>query len=288
MKIAFEPQLTADGSYTFISPDFAEAYHSHFGAQQEAFGKFVQPCQIAAHVQETGAIRILDICYGLGYNSAAALTTIAQANPDAKIELVALDLDRRPAQAAIAHNLLNAYPLTVQEQLTTLVQTGAVRRDRLQARFLPGDARQTLATLDPGQFIADAIFLDPFSPPKCPQLWTVEFIALVARYLAPTGTLATYSCAAAVRSALLSAGLHIGSSPAVGRKAPGTIARWHESNLPPLSRQEQEHLQTRAAIPYRDRDRSQTAAAIQAQRATEQAASDLEPTSRWQRRWFKS
>jgi tRNA U34 5-methylaminomethyl-2-thiouridine-forming methyltransferase MnmC len=288
MTIAFEPQLTADGSYTFISPDFAEAYHSHFGAQQEAFGKFVQPCQIAAHVRETGAIRILDICYGLGYNSAAALTTIAQANPDAKIELVALDLDRRPAQAAIAHQLLDAYPLVVQEQLTALVQTGEVRRDRLQARFLPGDARHTLARLEPGQFLADAIFLDPFSPPNCPQLWTVDFIALVARYLAPTGTLATYSCAAAVRSALLSAGLHIGSSPAVGRKAPGTIARWYESNLPPLSRQEQEHLQTRAAIPYRDRDLSQTAAAIQAQRATEQAASDLEPTSRWKRRWFKS
>jgi hypothetical protein len=38
------------------------------------------------------------------------------------------------------------------------------------------------------------------------------------------GLLATYSCAAAVRTALLAADLQIGSTPPVGRRSPGTVA----------------------------------------------------------------
>ena len=116
-------------------------------------------------------------------------------------------------------------------------------------------------------FKADAIFLDPFSPPQCPHLWTIEFIQLVSQCLQIDGLLATYSCAAAVRTALLNAKLNIASTSPVGRKAPGTVARFNtlchvneegnSLNSPlhqfrALSQSEKEHLLTRAAVPYRD------------------------------------
>lgn len=283
--MSFTPQPTADGSATFFSTEFDEAFHSHFGAYQEAAGKFVGPCRLREQAQTQDRLVLLDVCYGLGYNSAAALAAIWDVNPACQIELIALDISDRPAQDANQQRLLHHWPQPIADALAILAHAHRLTTPQLQAQFWVGDARQTLQQLASSSGPADAIFLDPFSPPKCPQLWTVEFLGLLAQYLAPTGYLATYSCAAAVRTALLMAGLQIGSTPAIGRKAPGTVARWQRADLPPLSLQEQEHLQTRAAVPYRDRALNAAAAEILAQRVQEQANCTLESTGQWKRRW---
>ena len=127
-------------------------------------------------------------------------------------------------------------------------------------------------------------FKGPFSPPNCPQLWTVEFLERVAKCLSSSGRLATYSCAAAVRTALITIGLKIGSTPPVGRRSPGTVASWSSTDLPMLSQQEQEHLLTRAAIPYRDPQLSDSTEVILHRRQQEQYTSSLEPTSHWRKR----
>ncbi len=277
----FTPQRTADGSHTFFSSSFHELFHSHYGARQEAIGKFVQPTGIPT-LATTGQVTILDICYGLGYNTAAALETIWAVDPNCRVTVVGLELDPQVPQAAIPL-LADCFP-AVQPVLATLANHGHVKNDRLTARLLFGDARQTLKTLATECLIAEAIFLDPFSPPRCPQLWTVEFLNLVATCLAPSGIIATYSCAAAVRSALLAIGLDIGSTAPIGRQAPGTVAARQPDHLPPLAPHEQEHLATRAAVPYRDPTLQDSPATIVARRQAEQADSTLEPTSRWKQR----
>jgi tRNA U34 5-methylaminomethyl-2-thiouridine-forming methyltransferase MnmC len=276
---------TADGSFTFFSALFQESFHSHFGAYQEALGKFVEPTQLISKAQQS-SLKLLDICYGLGYNSAAALDAIWKHNPDCQVELVGLELDRQVPQAALAQGLLQVWPMPIQEVLAELARQDEVDQPGLSARLLFGDARQTIQQVAKSWFQADVIFLDPFSPPRCPQLWTVEFLGWVSRCLAPTGTLATYSCAAAVRNALRLAGLQVGSSPPVGRRAPGTLARWSPEDLPPLSQQELEHLQTQAGIPYRDPQLRDSAELILRHRRQEQQASQRESTSNWKRRWY--
>lgn len=87
----FTPQLTEDGSYTFFSPEFQETFHSSFGAKQEAEVRYIEPCQIKELATQQYTIRILDVCYGLGYNSAAALEAIWSVNPQCQIELIALE-----------------------------------------------------------------------------------------------------------------------------------------------------------------------------------------------------
>lgn len=281
----FQTQLTDDGSHTFFSPEFEEAFHSTSGAKQEAEEKFIRPCQIAEKAANKDDFNLLDICYGLGYNSAAALATIWRVNPNCKVNLIALELDLSVPQQAIACQLLNLWPSPARDYLTTLARNQQVNSRQLQARLWLGDGRITLQQVYQSRFQADAIFLDPFSPPKCPQLWTVEFIQLAAGCLAPNGRLATYSCAACVRSALQMAGLNIGATRGVGRPAPGTVASFLSLEDYPLSEQEKEHLQTRAAIPYRDpqlRDSRQT---IRHRREKEQEKSQLEPSSHWKKRW---
>ncbi len=279
----FVPQLTADGSFTFFSSEFGEAFHSHHGARQEAQLKFVEPTHLRQKAQQP-SLRLLDVCYGLGYNTAAALATIWAVNPSCYLEVVGLEFNSTVPSSAIAHHLFDNWPQPIPQILTQMATEHRVQTDRLKATLLINDARATIQLLQASGFQADAIFLDPFSPPNCPQLWTVEFLAEVAKCLYSGGILATYSCAAAVRTALMVAGLKIGSTPPVGRRSPGTVASWVATDLPVLSQQEQEYLLTRAAIPYRDPQMSDSADVILHRRQQEQNVSSLEPTSHWIKR----
>lgn len=282
----FLPQLTDDGSFTFFSTEFGETFHSQSGAIQEAEAKFVQPLQLKQQAEKP-KLQLLDICYGLGYNTAAALKAIWEINSHCQVELFALELDATVPAAALAHDLTDNWPEPIPQILSELVSDRQIQTNNLKAKLLIGDARSTIQQL-PGNWQADAIFLDPFSPPNCPQLWTVEFLGEVAKHLKPEGKLATYSCSAAVRSALLAAKLKIGATTPVGRKSPGTIASFSPADLPPLSQQEQEHLQTRAAIPYRDPNLSDRAKVILHRRHLEQQTCSLEPTSHWKKRWLRT
>ncbi|MDV2999995.1 MAG: tRNA 5-methylaminomethyl-2-thiouridine biosynthesis bifunctional protein MnmC [Chroococcopsis gigantea SAG 12.99] len=283
MKYDLTP--TDDGSYTFFSPDFGEAYHSRSGAREEAEKKFVKSCQVAKIASENQSISILDICYGLGYNTAAALAEIEKVNPRCHIKLIALELDQNVGNLALENGLLRVWGSSINDCLKRLVTGECINSPYLEAQLLLGDARQTIQVVEATRWQADVIFLDPFSPTKCPQLWSVEFLTTVARCLKSEGYLATYSCAASVRWALQLARLCIGRSESVGRRSPGTLGRHINTGLQPLSLQETEHLLTRAAIPYRDPSLKDDAETIIKRRQQEQDSSDLEITSHWRRRW---
>ncbi|MBF2013884.1 MAG: tRNA (5-methylaminomethyl-2-thiouridine)(34)-methyltransferase MnmD [Rivularia sp. T60_A2020_040] len=283
----FTPQLTADGSKTFFSEEFNELFHSHFGAKQESYFKYVVPTLLIEKAQ-LPALRILDVCYGLGYNTATAMQKIWEINPNCYIEVIALELNPKVPQAAITHNLFDSCNTDLVNIFTTLAFEHQVQTEKFKATLVIGDAREKINQVYQSGFKADAIFLDPFSPPQCPHLWTIEFIKLVSLCLQPDGLLATYSCAAAVRTAFLNAGLSIASTPPIGRKTPGTIAGFSLNSSPhqlSLSQQQKEHLQTRAAVPYRDSALIDSPSVIIKRRESEQQASNLEPTSHWRKRW---
>ncbi len=283
------PQPTDDGSFTFFSEAFSESFHSRQGARAEAFLKFVQTTDLSQKAHRD-RLRLLDVCYGLGYNTAAALETIWAINPQCQVELYGLELDATVPQAAIAPPLICVWDQRIQAVLQAMALTHQCTTPPLSATLCIGDARQHIQSLVQSGFQADAIFFDPFSPRRCPQLWTVEFLTLVVRCLAPDGKLATYSRAASVRSAMQLAGLSIGTIPPLTDHlshewAQGTVGAFDARSLLPLSPMEQEHLQTRAAVPYRDPTLGDSAATILERHQQEQAGSTLESTSSWRRRW---
>jgi tRNA U34 5-methylaminomethyl-2-thiouridine-forming methyltransferase MnmC len=281
------PQPTDDGSFTFFSEEFGETFHSRQGAKAEALVKFAQPTDLEQKAQRT-SLRLLDICYGLGYNTAAALETIATINPACQVEIFGLELDPTVPRSALP--LIQNWSPNVQLILQAIGLEHRYIVPGLDATLLIGDARQTIQQLSQTGFQADAVFFDPFSPRRCPHLWTIEFFQQVTRCLAPDGKLATYSRSAAVRSAMLAAGLCIGTIPLGQTHLPhewsqGTIGGFDAQTLHPLSLMEQEHLNTRAAIPYRDPDLCDTATVILERHQQEQERSPLESTSSWRRRW---
>ncbi len=273
---------TADGSVTFWSETFQETFHSTHGAKNEAEAKFVIPTKITEKARMQTQLNILDVCYGLGYNSAATIACIyklkqSSQDPIANLHIIALENNIEVPQKAIAAGLVNIWQTAITQILATAAETQIVKTDDLSLQLLIGDARQTMSQVP--QKWADAIFLDPFSPPHCPQLWTVEFIQLLANSLKPDGYLVTYSSSAAVRTAMLMAGLQIGAIAPIGRKSPSTIAAFAPTSLPPISDIEAAFLNTRAAIPYRDRTLQSNAAEIINNRQAEQNNSNLPPSS---------
>ena len=105
-----------------------------------------------------------------------------------------------------------------------LLDTGRsqVILEDFELTVITGDARKTLPTW-PG--MADAWFLDGFSPAKNPELWEPSLLSEVSLHTGPNGTAATYSAAGAVRRALSDAGFDVERRPGFGRKRHMTVAR---------------------------------------------------------------
>ena len=71
----FQPYFTADGSVGLYNNEYNDIYHSASGALTEAYEKFIYPINwdiLLAHDD----IKILDICYGIGYNTKSFLNYI--------------------------------------------------------------------------------------------------------------------------------------------------------------------------------------------------------------------
>ena len=141
------------------------------------------------------------------------------------------------------------------------------------------------------------IYLDGFSPQKCPELWTIEFLSKVIQKLKPQGYLITFSSAASVRMTLRDLGLEIFSiKPNLKLKnswSQGTvgIAKFEKEKLPEnlnfdkLSPMEEEHLLTKASIPYRDPDLNSKSGDIIKQRLKEQLSTNLPSSGKWRKKW---
>lgn len=70
------PYFTNDGSVGLFSPTDNDIYHSTYGALTEAYEKFVLPADIETYLSNKSEIKVLDICYGIGYNSKSFINYI--------------------------------------------------------------------------------------------------------------------------------------------------------------------------------------------------------------------
>ena len=210
---------TADGTETFLNQEIGEAYHSQTGAVEEAFKKYSIPCQIKELAQK-GTIKILDICFGIGYNSAAAIDTALEANPNCQIEIIALEYDPE-----IINKIQEVNPPIKNYSLFKKLKNLESKEKNISLKILLGDARETIKQLKDNYF--DAIFLDPFSPKTSPEMWNTNFLKEIYRVIKENKILATYTCARMVRENLKQAGFSYDDGPIVGRRGPGTVA-WKE------------------------------------------------------------
>jgi len=140
--------------------------------------------------------------------------------------------------------------------------------DNIKIRIFFDDARLVIKNLVKSDY--DVIFLDPFSPSKSPELYSLEFLTKLKKLLKEDGLILSYTSAAPVRSALIKAGFHVGEGPAFGRKG-GTIASPSLKNIDkPLSIEDERMVAlSDSGVPYRDPNLKSSSSKIRKRREIE-------------------
>jgi len=195
---------TSDGSSTLYSEGFGEAYHSpKDGALHETLEKHVESA--LRFVGERETLTILDICFGLGYNTLATLYSIQKSRLSTKIHIVAPELDRALVQS-LAHFDYPPEFAVLEPVVEALSRDFYYEDDQFRIEIPIGDAREILPRL---QEKFDIVYQDAFSPKHNPLLWTREYFAQIRALMYDDGILTTYSVAAAVRMGLYENGFHL-------------------------------------------------------------------------------
>lgn len=76
----YEFYYTQDGSIGLYSYDDNDVYHSKYGAITEAWEKFIVSSDLTTRINKTPEIKVLDICYGVGYNTKALMSFVINKN----------------------------------------------------------------------------------------------------------------------------------------------------------------------------------------------------------------
>lgn len=189
-----------------FSEQYQEHFHTKSGAIEETFKKHAEPAQVK------DGFKILDICFGIGYNTLAALHLAKN------LKVVALENDRKVLKQM---QEIQAPEYAEYEKVKMAAKNLHYKNENFEINIILGDARETIKQAGTN---FDAVFLDPFSPQTCPELWTVEFMVDICKVMKKNAILTTYSYARKVRDNLAAAGFDVRDGPIVGRRSPSTIA----------------------------------------------------------------
>ena len=349
----FNPYFTNDGSVGLYSDNDNDVYHSTFGALTESYEKFILPANFPKYFEKNNEIKILDLCFGIGYNTKSflnflidflnietidtdnikcndkiytdntnynlerkCLTYKREGDREAvegflyKIFIHAVDTDKNLVQLSpfittknkiIKNNKLPFHNERVERMISAKTKPkyklhneinylllenvkNCINNDvksiifdkkysqyfdravidfyasknllndilyplrhlnaflhNIYYRYISTSHKRALKALKLLDFyfkvsIDDAravlkndkskynfVFLDAFTPTKCPCLWSVDFFKLIYEHLEEGGMILTYSNSAQVRHAMLDAGFKIYKN-VIDNKPQGTVA----------------------------------------------------------------
>lgn len=292
-----EKRITKDGSISFYNKEIGDIYHSDIGAYTEALEKFILPSKIMEKLDNYSDINVLDVCFGLGYNTKVLINSVLQSDPTKKVNIIAIELDPYIIEKSIEIDFIDynihlkeffndflhkVYYTTISNQYNSKEYFEG-QYNNINFKIFIDDARKILKTLN-GKF--DIILHDPFSPKKLPELWTTQIFQQYYRLLDDDGLILTYSSASSIHGAMQKAGLHFGYTKPIGRNTPGTIASKNINNIEHhLSQLGKDLLESKAGIPYEDIDMLQSSTDIRNERSKKQDISSRIGSSRVRKKY---
>lgn len=203
-------KLSSDGSYTLFNNEKQESYHGlKDGAVRETLFKHIFPAFEYAKFKEN--IRVLDICFGLGYNSFFTLRHFLFKQYPQILEIYSPEKDCGLLQELLKFpypeeiSLLDAIP--IKQILEKIIQGGRFDNGHWSLECFVGDAQQYLQSFE-DQFF-DIAYQDAFSPVKNPELWSEEYFILLYAKLKEEGIVTTYSQSGVVRDNAKKAGFYV-------------------------------------------------------------------------------
>ncbi|MDA7817183.1 MnmC family methyltransferase [Sulfurimonas sp.] len=196
--------LSQDGSYTAYSKEYDEHYHStRDGALNESLYKHVYPAFKIKQNLET--INILDICFGLGFNTLATIYYHKLNNFTCKLNIYSPELDESLVKSLNDFRYPKEFD-DFKEIISELIRSGIYSDENLHVEVFLGDAREYVKGFE-NKF--DVVYQDAFSPSTNPILWTKEYFSDIKTASKKDAVLTTYSTALPTRIALWENGFYL-------------------------------------------------------------------------------
>lgn len=222
---------TDDGSYTLKSDkrdnQDSETLHSKYGAITESYEKFVKPSNLIEVSKYKNSLHILDICSGIGYNVAALLNYLKDEDVEIIIDMVESSVETL-ATTLFIPDVTKSYSYIKKAVENYLIEHEYLQFNKVLSN-VPSNIHINIHVCDARDFIKsnsneyDVVFLDPFSPSKSPELYSIDFFKCLYSLLTYDALILTYTAASPVRSALIHAGFYVGEGPRFHRSG-GTVA----------------------------------------------------------------
>lgn len=348
-KIDFN--FTQDGSVGMYDGVTKDIFHSVTGAKKESFDKFIFSTNFENFCQENNSVKILDICFGIGYNTKAGIYFALKNNKNIKTKITALEISKEVAYLSpfiidgyenIGINLFllsyflknyddfieyiedyfrkepdikknyfcpdmclvferyvskgysckglegildvlhNIYYQNVSDSMKSDLK--ATEWANIDFNIIFDDARVSAQKLNSGY---NFVFLDAFTPHKQPLLWTYDFLELIKSKMSPDGILSTYSNSTPVRKTLKDLGFNLGKI-ILDNSQFGTVGSFDKTKIQhELTEYDYGLMQTKAGIPYRDKNLNFDSSTILKNREEEVSRCDIMSASEYKRIYGK-
>ena len=201
--------VSADGSITFYSLTYAETYRAKsIGAFTESYHTFVKASGIVNKAQYQD-VRILDLCFGLGYNCALTFEYANRESSTHKIHIVSVEKDSH--LPILVADLKILWPDKGFQIVRQCLKNGSSGRFSIEMH-----SQNALQVIDDIRGVFDAVYFDPFSISKNPEMWTMDVFRRMYELVADDGALVTYACGRSAREKISAVGFKIENIKAPG------------------------------------------------------------------------
>lgn len=202
------PQLEWREGGIPVSRQFDDPYFSLAGGLAETRHVFLDGNDLPTRLR--AGFHVAELGFGTGLNLLALAQITRVPVQFTSFEAYPMDLGQLERAHAAFPELADLSAELRQKWPARQIQVGQVT-----ATLIVGDVRETLAQW---KGMADAWFLDGFSPAKNMEMWETPLMDQVARHTAANGSFATYTAAGHVRRALEEAGFTVTRRPGFGTK----------------------------------------------------------------------
>ncbi len=213
------------------SETYGDVYFSVADGLAESLAVFLEGCGLPLAWANRSHFVVAELGFGTGLNI-LALLQLWQADGPKTGHLHIFSIEAHPLTADEAARALSTWPELADLSAQLIAQwpgqaRGFHRIDLPHLRVVIDVAvMEVEEALSSWTGMADAWFLDGFSPAVNPQMWRDAVLALVAARSAPGARAATFTVAGSVRRGLAAQGFSVEKRPGFGRKRERLEAVW--------------------------------------------------------------
>ena len=194
---------TIDGSNTLYSKEYDQNFHStKDGALSESLTKHVIPSFKLSNL--TKDINILDICFGIGYNTFATIYYCKLYNIKTKITFYSPEFDESLVKSLKDFDYPKEFD-SIKHIINEVSNNNYYKDDQFEIIVSIGDARKYIKNLSN----INIVYQDAFSSEVNKELWSQEYFTDIVKILDEQAIITTYSIATPIRLSMSQNNLNI-------------------------------------------------------------------------------